>query len=750
MRIRLSLLIIILTLFSFAGSSLAQERTPATVTVLSTDGSAFPEVRTTVRVQDASGQAVSGLNANHFTVSENYVQPLTVSARDDTLTTVFIINSVPNSVDEKQLFVDIVNQYGATVHRSGDVLAYTFTANSEVREVSSAGELVSIIQSSDFRDEGDITRAFDLTYQFLQSRMATQPVQAIFMGSYVENRSIQYNYPDLPLHVIHATQTRPQYSPNFQALATGQFLPIQTPNDANLNAFLTGINQNRVIYDIEYSSRTAQEGMRNVTLIVNANGSTASGILNFEANVVAPSVVISSTESSAFRLDRTPQLVATPSATSPAEYHSGKLSEVITVTYGFPDGRERTIEQAWLIVNGNIQPSIIPAFNGNTFTIQWDLTGLDTSQTVNIAVGIQDYFGLQATSATQAYEITVGDFVAPTIEVNPCLNADGTIKATTECAVAENTGITIGIVVAQIVALLGLAGFAIWQHQRIGSIAGGAIRSGTQLASNFARGAADIGRKTTIAFTNYASGRSTSVEGTNYENNQTSYMNDSSSSVSSYTPPSKRHQATQIESTLSGATLIESSVMEEVPPNALAIFVVEKGKALTRTIIMRDNMNKISFGREEEYGVDSEGIVPMDGVSRLHCSVYYNHNNRSFTIEDEKSANGTFVNNERLNASVPQPLPPNAIIKLGKNFAMRFVPNAQYQSAQSVSPAADFTAKKTGKLTLIEEDDAAPSASNPAPKIKAASQNGYDANPKPMPPGDRRKAAADDDDNWLD
>ncbi|MCB9453087.1 MAG: FHA domain-containing protein [Anaerolineaceae bacterium] len=734
--------VFILSLLTITGFIFpVQAQSVGRVEILNADAAAFPTVRFTARVLDSFGQAISGLSPSNFLISENYNDNLSVQQLDGNIDTVFIILSQPISIGEKRLYTDIINTYSNLVYRSGDSLAYIFTSGSQVNPASTPNEVIQAINSHNFSTDGTLSAAIDRAMAYLlPMSQQNRQVQAVLIGSYF-NSNITNTYTDIPLHVLHAhTGTRSQYETRFRTLANGQFLSVQGL-DAGLNNFLSQLNENRAIYAVTYTSRTAQEGVRSIQVTVQTGTETMVGLFNYQADVLPVQLTILGNESNSSAINRIAQLMATPSATSDAQYEFDKNSETITVSYSFPDNRTRSIDQAWLIINGVEQPSIIPALNGNTFEIQWDLTGYNQSQTIGVAVSITDYFNLRSTSATQQYEIVVPEFVAPTVEINPCINLDGTVKNTAECAVSTNAGVTLLVLVVQIVVVVGLVVSVLWQRRRIGQLATGAGHALSTITSGAAATALEVGRKTSIAFTNFMSGRSTTIEDSDDRMPGTSYEEPNAGPHSRFSPASQANRETKIEGSLSGETLIEGGIT--VPPNALAIFVIEKGHAVAgKTIIMPNTMTGLTFGREESFGVDTQGMILMEGVSRLHCTVNFNAHRREFSIEDKGSANGTYVEDRRLGREMPEPLSPNALIQLGKNFAMRFIPNPTLFDQPAPTPVQNPVPSRS-QVQLIDNYEYDDSKSNPKlPIIEPPANNKNNQKP--------RSDKEEEGDPWID
>ena len=65
-------------------------------------------------------------------------------------------------------------------------------------------------------------------------------------------------------------------------------------------------------------------------------------------------------------------------------------------------------------------------------------------------------------------------------------------------------------------------------------------------------------------------------------------------------------------------------------------------------------------------------IIPEQNISRRHAQITYNESNRTFSITDLNSSNGTRLNNQPLAAGQPAQLFNGAQIGLGPNVIIRF------------------------------------------------------------------------------
>jgi predicted component of type VI protein secretion system len=72
------------------------------------------------------------------------------------------------------------------------------------------------------------------------------------------------------------------------------------------------------------------------------------------------------------------------------------------------------------------------------------------------------------------------------------------------------------------------------------------------------------------------------------------------------------------------------------------------------------------IGRDGDYG--KAELEAYDSVSRRHCRIAFEQG--SYTVSDEGSTNGTYLNGKRLTDRRPAPLKPGDILGLGLEFRL--------------------------------------------------------------------------------
>lgn len=85
--------------------------------------------------------------------------------------------------------------------------------------------------------------------------------------------------------------------------------------------------------------------------------------------------------------------------------------------------------------------------------------------------------------------------------------------------------------------------------------------------------------------------------------------------------------------------------------------------------------------------------LPFTNVSREHAAVYYDEEDEEFVIEDLKSANGTFLNNERIEKSE---LCPGDVILIG-SVPLQVVIDGHPAQLKPLTPAMVAAAGASGK-----------------------------------------------------
>jgi pSer/pThr/pTyr-binding forkhead associated (FHA) protein len=121
-----------------------------------------------------------------------------------------------------------------------------------------------------------------------------------------------------------------------------------------------------------------------------------------------------------------------------------------------------------------------------------------------------------------------------------------------------------------------------------------------------------------------------------------------------------------------------------------------------------------SIGRTKEAG--SNFIIPLEYISGLHCTILYEQD--EFRIRDEKSANGTYVDGQKLMPNKEVPLPIGATIRLSTQIELRLESVRRSQPTQVAGQAYenganhhrpaddddDFGAPRRGSQAMRDED----------------------------------------------
>jgi len=112
-----------------------------------------------------------------------------------------------------------------------------------------------------------------------------------------------------------------------------------------------------------------------------------------------------------------------------------------------------------------------------------------------------------------------------------------------------------------------------------------------------------------------------------------------------------------------GATMISSSPL---PPRAVLIVLNSAGSPAPQG---QTQIIQFPFviGR-----VEGSLIIPEANISRRHAQINYSEANRTFTITDLNSSNGTRVNNQTLVPGQPSQIVSGSVIGLGPNVTLRF------------------------------------------------------------------------------
>ena len=102
-----------------------------------------------------------------------------------------------------------------------------------------------------------------------------------------------------------------------------------------------------------------------------------------------------------------------------------------------------------------------------------------------------------------------------------------------------------------------------------------------------------------------------------------------------------------------------------LPAGAEPRLIVQRGQKRNQEYPIYEGLNFIGRADEKPVDIDLEDQEPPDRVwcSRQHACIKFENNELS--LEDLNSANGTFLNRNRIYPGQPKPLGPNDVIQIG-------------------------------------------------------------------------------------
>lgn len=236
-------------------------------------------------------------------------------------------------------------------------------------------------------------------------------------------------------------------------------------------------------YVIVHRSRLSQAGAHQLEVVWDTGGNVLSDQAGFElAELVAPRVIIETPEAGATITRQATEYVSDTSGVEPTE-------QTVTATIIFPDGHERSLVSAQLMVDG----APVGALQRNPETrvqFSWDLRGITTEGTTSFSlqVEVRDELGLTATSPATMVAVTLivpappptapSFLVTPTPTPLPCYSPDP-LCSKVERPLRENlSSVTSVVSMAIAVAALIFAG-VVWLNRgkviEAGGRVGGAV-----------------------------------------------------------------------------------------------------------------------------------------------------------------------------------------------------------------------------------------------------------------------------------
>lgn len=606
----------------------AQSEPEAALRILSLNTTSFPDVSMSLRVQDENGQALPGLQAADFTLSEAH-SGLETAADQDTLNLVFVIDLSDITAGERAQVQSILRDFASEVYSTGDTITFITMRNTAFNIIPANNQSQILSTANDLNFSGGTRIA---TYQdALQAAVSQlEPARArgsntqiILIGAYLPGSGIGVDLHGIPLHVLHVhAGTRGSFAPAFAALATGRFFTQSGADKEELAALWDLLENNRLLYTLSYRASGGQSGLRQVEVSTPVGRLTISDVVEYSMALRPPSVLLSGIEARN-TITRSGTVITTGNGGD--VYSFDPDTEIIGARVSFEDGIIRRLEQARLLVDGVLLPASVlqmPAAGG--FELVWDLSLYTETSSVSLVVEVVDELGLTGESTPALYDIAVV-LPAPAV-TDPCLAPDGSRLGTPECLQLGPEVLLVGGAVALVLVL----GLLLARRRRRAPQPAPAMTPGMRVSK-----VAQPGTELAI---------------------------------------SGLYSQTEVEPR--GGTDVEGAEAGVLPhdPNApvYAEFKVLKGPLAGR--IIRMTKPEWVFGRELGAGVDFE--FNESNVSARHCTIALDRETQRYTIEDHNSSNGTWVNGYRLAPNRRHSLKPDAEIQLAKNnpIRLRFMP----------------------------------------------------------------------------
>jgi hypothetical protein len=657
--------------------ALAQDGQPqARLSVLETDSSRFPQINLLVRLQDQAG--VAPQNAA-FSVSENY-ENLSVATQEDALNVVFVFDASVITTNEQSIIKSAMTYFADNVYRSGDQITFLimhgedyssqpFTSQADMRSAINRLTFNSSVLSGGYRKT--LSAAVDNLRPYIE---ASHNAQIVLFGAYVPNGELNNaNLRGIPLHVVHINSgSRGGFAGSFRSLATGQFVTATGSDLSPLYPLWGALNQNRVLYRVSYDSRDGRSGQRQVTLSAEADGRAISGAFDYSVSLLPPAVEITSAPTSVLR---TASLTDVPDPSGEPGYVFDVNAQTIRARVSFPDGIERALIGAALVVDGQEVFQTTPPAGGE-FELAWDLTNYIKTKPVTLAVRVTDEFNLQGVAPEQGATVSVNIPQEVSTVIRDLCVVNGQRINSPECQLAKNSSLALTTMLALAAGVVALAGVSIWQRRVI-------INTGRRATEIMAKGANQM-RKTAIKTAGLLR---TMIEG---------------------------GESTQVEG---------GSQVGERPRSSLYAQVrIERGPGEGQVIAI--TKPQWCFGRVSDLGCDY--VIAHPPVSGQHCTIYYDREVEQFFIEDHGSSNGTFVNGDRLSPHQRHPLAGEAEIRLATKdpVVMSFVP-----LGAGATVSTNLPHRRKGGYTITED----PNATNL--KDSVANRNGQPGDDQSAPSG---------------
>mgnify|MGYP001399002252 CR=1 FL=1 len=580
------------------------------VEIITTDIN-FPTISLGIRAQMSDYNILPDLTKEQIQIDERH-DPYSVSltTRDNSLATVFVLDTNdPNGIEE-ELYRQILNKYMRDVHRTGDrvfVIGLTGERDYDLNQFSDMNALFNAFMQgtfevSNFTNANILTDKLNLAISRLSADIPVgSKAQIIYVHSYVgtdNQRQVTFSHQRIPLYVIQARYyTREDGLTNLATAGTID-LTVDDINDVptviqnQLSGLMSQLQQNRKLYSLSYKSRQPGVGERLITIRLGDMQTSFTYIHDVVAPVVGVSNQFGQTNPNDLVIQRE-FIESTNTYNNPSE------PLLISVTY--PDNVIREELRLELFVDGISESGQISpiANNINQYQVEWDLSGYITpTETIHhVQVMIWDEYGFNISSSTLDYTIIVeapppGIVITQKESVDVCLDSSASDYLSLRCFFARYSAWVAGSI-GLLVVVVAILGVSAGKYRR--------------MAFSGMKNTLERGRQTVLEIL----GRGSEID-TN--ENKSTVIDDNQ-------PPISGTEPDYGEQTMSSYGKL----------NVIGVAGVEEISIDRKSVVLGREVAQVTY------------VLPHPKISGRHIEINYHFDTQTFTVTDLESRNGTYL-----------------------------------------------------------------------------------------------------------
>lgn len=451
LRFRYAALLILLLIGAVFAPGLSAQSNIENIVITEVDASGFPQVVVRFRALDAAGFPVTNIQTGLFTVQEgsSTITPENLKEAEEGLCVQFMVEAGvwlfgPSWQNAQAVITDFA-QTTPWMKEDMDYVALTMMEATGPRQLlgftGDSEALVTAVANYTPPRGADISRPIPALEEKVEELAINPPTACkdnrpkfiVYLSSGMESGTGQVS--------ALAAQAKAAGIPIYTVLLgnrDGQPLEtlaqesggkyVQYTNRNSLASFYTQMTEYRRHYDLSYRSQVNESGTQPVKLIANVGGSGGTKT--------------SETASYTVTVDRPRVLITAPTAgtaiTRSAAEYTDNLTTLTPTSYTvlahviFPDDHIRRLRQATLLVNGAVAQTLTNPNPNENMELLWNLQNIHKEDAFSLEVEILDELGLVSKSQAVAANVVISlpPKPPPGTTGTPTPNATVTITAT--------------------------------------------------------------------------------------------------------------------------------------------------------------------------------------------------------------------------------------------------------------------------------------------------------------------------------